>query len=378
MRIGINALYLIPGHVGGTEIHIRNLVKGLSDLDDKNEYFIFINKESQGFFDEIAPRMKVVCSPFRASHRPVRILWEQFILPLQVIYHRLDVLFSTGNTAPFLCPVRSVLTLHDLQHENYPENFSRLQLFFLKTIIRVSAKRAKRILTLSEKVRSDIIKHYKVPEDRISIVYHGVNNEAFYRRERADKEKIKEKYSLPERFVLYLASSLPHKNYMRLLIAFKEVVAEYPDLCLVLIGTREYGSPEIVKKIAELNLEENVIMLGWLPYEDIPLIYSASSLLVFPSLHEGFGLPVIEAMASGVPVVCSDIEPLIEIAGGAAELVDPFSEEAIALGIKKVLQDSELRSILIQKGLKRAQDFTWEKTAMKTLSLLYENTAGHN
>ncbi|MFQ5353947.1 MAG: glycosyltransferase family 4 protein, partial [Thermodesulfobacteriota bacterium] len=162
-----------------------------------------------------------------------------------------------------------------------------------------------------------------------------------------------------------------HKNDPRLLLAFKKVLAEFPGLCLLLIGARDYGSPEIKKKIEELGLEDNVMMLGWLPFEDIPLIYSASSLLVFPSLHEGFGIPVIEAMACGVPVVCSDIEPLIEVAGGAAKLVDPENEDAIAGGIKKVLQDPELRSQLIQKGLKRAQEFTWDKTARETLSLLY-------
>ncbi|MFQ5480961.1 MAG: glycosyltransferase family 4 protein [Thermodesulfobacteriota bacterium] len=378
MRIGINALYLIPGRVGGTETYIRNLVKALDELDDRNEYFIFINRESRGIFEEIAPRMRVVCSPFNASRRPVRILWEQFILPLQIIRRRIDVLFSAGMTAPFFTTARSVLALHDLQHENYPDNFSRVQLFFLKTIIKFSAKRAAKILTLSNKAREDIIRYYHIAEERVSVVHLGTNSQSFYRRGEDEKEEIRKKYSLPKNFILYLASSLPHKNYERLLLAFKAVLAEYPELCLVLIGARDYGSPEITSKITKLGLESNVIMLGWLPYEDIPIIYSASSLLVFPSLHEGFGLPIIEAMACGLPVVCSDIEPLIEIAGDAAELVDPKSEEAIAEGIKNVLCKTGLRGRLIQKGLKRAQDFTWEKTAMKTLSLLYgEAPNGH-
>jgi len=358
LRIGINALYLIPGHVGGTETYIRNLVKTLSNLDEKNEYFIFISRESVGVFEKIAPQIKVVCCPFNASRRPVRILWEQFILPLQILRRRIDVLLSAGMTAPFFSSARSVLVLHDLQHENQPENFSRSQLFFLKTIIKYSAKSAAKIITLSRKAREDIIKYYKIPEDRVNIVHLAANNRSFYRRSDNEKKEVREKYSLPDKFILYLASSLPHKNYQRLLSAFKEVITEYPDLCLVLIGSRDYGSPKIKGHIQELGLEANVSMLGWLPFEDIPLIYSASSMLIFPSLHEGFGIPVIEAMACGVPVVCSDIEPLIEVAGGAALLVDPKSEEAIAEGIKRVLADSELRSCLIQRGLKRALDFT--------------------
>lgn len=371
MRIGINALYLIPGRVGGTETYIRNLVKAISALDDNNEYFIFINKESRGVFEKIAPGMKVVLCPFRATRRPVRILWEQLILPLQIKRRGLDVLLSAGMTAPFLCPARSVLSLHDLQHENFPENFSRLQLFFLKTMIRISAKRAKRILTLSEKVRGDIMKFYNIPGDRISVVHLAADNRAFYRRNAGDREEIRKKYSLPARFILYLASSLPHKNYKRLLLAFRAVLKDSPGLGLVLIGARDYGAPEIKERIAELGLGANVMMLDWLPFEDIPLIYSASALLVFPSLHEGFGLPIIEAMACGVPVVCSNREPMREVAGGAAMLVDPMSENAIAEGIKKVLNDAELRRDLVQRGLKRATAFSWQKTAMKTLSLLY-------
>jgi len=371
VRIGINALYLIPGRVGGTETYIRNLVKTLARIDDKNEYFIFINSESVGVFDNAGPRMKVVPCAFRAARRPVRILWEQFILPLQVRRLGIDVLFGAGMTAPFFTTAPSVLTIHDLQHEVHPENFSRSQLFFLKKIIGMSARRAERILCFSKKVRLDIIKYYHIPEDRINVVHHAADNKAFYRRDADDVKGVRERYSLPERFILYLASSLPHKNYGRLLGAFKMVLKDYPGLSLVLIGARDYGAPVIREKIEKLGIADNVMMLNWLPFEDIPLIYSASSLLVFPSLHEGFGLPIIEAMACGVPVVCSNMEPMIEVAGGAARLVDPKSEASIAGGIKKVLGDTDLRRSLVQQGLRRAKDFTWEKTAMKTLSLLY-------
>ncbi len=370
MRIGINALYLIPGRVGGTETYVRNLVKALSVIDEKNEYFVFINSESRGIFENISPRLRVVRCRFRATRRPVRILYEQTILPLRMRLRRIDVMLNAGMTAPFFTSARSVLALHDVQHENQPQNFSRTQRFFLKTIIGKSARRADHIITLSEKARADIMRYYDIPGERVSVVHLAASAELFHRYGREKVEKVIQKYSLPERFIVYLASSLPHKNYMRLLPAFKEVLQRDPSIKLVLTGARDYGAPEVRAKIRELGLEEDVFMLDWLPFEDIPLIYSASTMLVFPSLHEGFGLPIIEAMACGVPVVCSDMEPMREVAGGAALLVDPMDEKAIAGGILKVLTDGELRRGLIQKGLKRAQDFSWEKTARKTLSIL--------
>jgi len=371
VRIGINALYLIPGRVGGTETYIRNLVRALARVDQKNEYFIFINRESRGIFENMAPNMRVVRCGFRATRRPVRILYEQTILPLKIRLMRLDVMLNAGMTAPFFTSSRSVLALHDLQHENLPENFSPVQRFFLKTIIGRSARRADHIITLSEKARADIIRYYKIPEGRVSVVHLAADTNIFHRYPGEETEKIRKKYSLPHRSIVYLASSLPHKNYTRLLPAFKEVLKADPGVKLVLTGARDYGAEEIKARIRELGLEKDVVMLDWLPFEDIPLVYSASIMLVFPSLHEGFGLPIIEAMACGVPVVCSGLEPMREVAGGAALLVDPMSEKAIAEGILKVLSDEEFRRGLVQKGLKRAKDFSWKKTAMKTLTLLY-------
>ena len=155
MKIGINALYLLPGKVGGSETYIRNLVKWLVAIDQQNEYFIFINRESEGIFESLAPRIRVVHCPVKATSRPLRILWEQAVLPFQVKRYKIDVLLSAGLTAPFFCPATSVLVLYDLQHVNQPYNFSPFFLFFLKSIILRSAKSADGILTISQKVRSE-------------------------------------------------------------------------------------------------------------------------------------------------------------------------------------------------------------------------------
>ena len=370
MRIGINALYLLPGRVGGTEVYIRNLVRWLLKIDGENEYFMFINRESEGVFEELPGRLNVIPCPIKAKSRPLRVLWEQIVLPFQIRKRNIDVLLSAAMTSPFLCPVKSVLVLHDLQHVNQPWNFPKVFLFFLKALIYLSAKTSDSIITISEKVKGDIVKHYGIPPERVHAIHIGIDTGSFFIRKPAELKPVMDKYRLPSRFILYPAASLPHKNHERLLEAFKTVKKEEKTLKLLLTGARDYGHENIERKIKELDLKDDVIFLGWLPHEDMPAIYCASTLLIFPSLHEGFGMPVIEAFASGVPVVCSDIEPLKEIAEGAALFIDPYNPESIAEGILKVLNDGKLRQELIKNGLERAKNFRWEVLAEKTLSVL--------
>lgn len=370
MRIGINALYLLPGKVGGSEIYVRNLVKWLARAAKDDELVIFVNRESAGVFETLAPEAKVVNCAFNAASRPIRILWEQFVLPLQVRKHGIDVLLSAGMTAPLLCPAPSYLMIYDLQHINQPENFSKSQLLFLRTIIYLSAKSVRGVLTLSEKSKADIVRHYNIAPRNVSVTYLASDSEAFRKRSDAEISAVREKYKLSKRFILYIASSLPHKNYERLLEAFKAVKVKDRSIKLVLIGARSYGHDVISAKIAGLGLRKDVVFLGWLPFEDIPVIYAAADLFVFPSLHEGFGIPVLEAMATGVPVVCSGIEPITEVAGDAAVFVDPYDTDAIAEAILSVLGNGKLRDGLVSKGLKRAALFSWEKTAEDTLAVL--------
>lgn len=367
MIIGINALFLLPCMVGGSETYIRNLVKCFAKTQGDNSFVVFINKESVGIFDALSPMIEVVCSPIHASNRPLRILWEQLVLPFQVWRYKIDILFSAGMTSPFFCPVSSVLVLFDLQHVNQPQNYPAVHLCFLRTIIYLSAKTADGIVTISEKVRKDIIKDYRIAPDEIAVTYLAVDHNAFFPRGRNETEAIRAKYELPERFVLYAASSLPHKNHTRLFEALKIVKTELGNIKLVLIGARDKGDDLILAKIKELDLEDDIVFTGWLPYEDMPLIYCASEVFVFPSLYEGFGIPVLEAMACGIPVVCSNIEPITKVVGNAAILVDPYSPVDIARGIISVSVDKKVCNDLVRKGFKRAAEFTWKDTAEKSL-----------
>jgi glycosyltransferase involved in cell wall biosynthesis len=375
LRIGINALFLLPGKVGGSEIYLRNLVKWLLDIDKDNIYIIFINRESRGLFDSAGSRIDVVLCPINAENRPLRIIYEQLILPFQIRRYKIDILLSAGMTSPFFCPAASVLVIHDLHHLNLPENFPLFKLIFLRSIIFLSAKTADGIIAISEKVKNDLMKLYHITSERIKVIYHAADLNTFSPGEKNEVAKIRTKYNLPGRFILCIASSLPHKNHKRLIQAFRKVKSIIPGMKLVLAGTTHEGFEKIIQKIKEMQLEDDIFSVGWIPFEDIPLLYSASELLVFPSLHEGFGLPLLEAMACGLPVVCSKIEPLTEIAGDAAFFVNPYNCDDIADGIVSVLQNEELQKNLIDRGFRKAQEFTWVNTAQKTISFLssYKN-----
>ncbi len=373
MKIGINALYLLPGKVGGSETYIRNLVKWLGKIDRSNEYFIFINRESVGIFEALAPGARVITCPIRATIRPLRIIWEQIVLPFQVRHYRIDILLSAGLTAPFFCPSTSVLVLYDLQHVNQPQNFSWPYLFFLKSIIYWSVKSADSVIAISHHVKHDIMRFYHIPAGRIAVCYLAVDHDAFYPPGDRDTASPRPKYHLPDRYILYSAALLPHKNHDRLLRAFKEIKKEMPEMKLIFTGAWEHGHDKALNTISSLGLQQDVLMLGWLPFEDIPSLYRGAEIFVFPSLHEGFGLPILEAMASGVPVICSRMEPLTEVAGNAALFVDPYDYKDIARGMLSLLKDKSLRIELIEKGQLRAKKFTWESTASNTLSILNGN-----
>ncbi|SPP99642.1 Glycosyl transferase group 1 [Candidatus Sulfobium mesophilum] len=370
VRIGINALYLLPGRVGGSEIYIRNLVKHLAGTGGNNAFVIFTNQESAGAFDDAGPGVEIVLCPIQASSRPVRILWEQLVLPFQILRHKIDILFSAGMTAPLLCPIPSVLAIFDLLHVLQPQNFPRVYLLFLKTIIYLSAKSADGIVTISRKVMDDILKFYRVPGVKIAVTYLAVDHNTFFPREAKEVEDVRAKYSLPERFILYAAASLPHKNHARLFEALRILKERGRGTALVLTGARDKGYDAVAQIIRKMGLETDVVFTGWLPFEDIAPIYCASDALVFPSLNEGFGMPIIEAMACGVPVTCSSIEPLPEVAGDAAYYFDPYDPVSIADGITAVISDSDLRRVLIEKGFRRAAKFSWENTALQTLEFI--------
>jgi glycosyltransferase involved in cell wall biosynthesis len=355
-RIGVNALYLIPGGVGGTEIYLRELLKALAGLDTINEYFVFANLETA---EDLIPRQANFHwkqQAVHASFRPARILWEQFVLPLDAARYRLDVLFNPGFTAPVLAPCPLVTVFHDLQHKRHPEHFRWFDLPFWRLLLWASAHRSRGLIAVSEATRADLARFYRIPKERVSLIPHGVE-QRFFALDR----------SRTEPYVLCVATLHPHKNIERLVRAYAAGLQKYR---LVLAGMRGFHAARIDALIAELGVGDAVKITGWIPREQLHELYARAHAFVYPSTFEGFGMPVLEALAAGIPVACADIPPLREVAGDAALLFDPLDEAAIAQALDRVCSDEGLRRKLALAGPERARPFTWERTARMTLDAI--------
>jgi glycosyltransferase involved in cell wall biosynthesis len=355
-RIGINALYLIPGGVGGTEIYLGRLLAALGNIDRENEYFVFTNSETGADLIPSRPNFHWKPQAVRARFRPARILWEQMVLPAEAARYRLDVLFNPGFTAPVFAPCASVTVFHDLQHKHHPEYFRWFDLPFWRLLLWASAHCSRRLITVSESTRQDLMRAYRLPPARISVVLHGVEREFFT----LDRSRI-------EPLVLCVSTLHPHKNLERLIRAY---ASRKRDWRLVIAGMRGFHADVLVALIAELGLRDSVQLTGWIPREELLQLYARARAFVYPSTFEGFGMPVLEGMAAGIAVACSDIPPLREVAGEAVLFFDPLNVDAISSALGQIVEDADLRAKLEKAGPARARAFTWERAARETLLAL--------
>ena len=364
MRIGINALYLIPGGVGGTEIYLRNLLCAFAGLASGDEFVVFANRETGGGLAPAAPGFRTVGCGVRASFRPARILYEQTVLPARVRAERIDVLLNPGFTAPVVAPCPMVTVFHDLQHKRHPEHFRWYDLPFWRLLLWASASRSRCLMSCSEATRADLL-HFYGKESRLAP--YGVDP-AFF--------GLEWKPCLERPYLLTVSTLHPHKNLERLLGAFARLASVRPGLRLVVAGLRGFLSERLEAVRREWNLAETVEFTGWIPRQDLYRLYERASGFVYPSTFEGFGLPVLEAMAAGIPVACSEIEPLASNTAGAALLFDPGSDDAVFEALLRLTSDVPLRDRLCVEGPRRARQFDWNTTARLTLDGLREAAAG--
>lgn len=371
MRIGINTLFFIPGKVGGSETYIRNLISKLSDIDKENEYFIFANKENFNEFKIDKPNFHKALCPINASFKPGRILWEQLVLPLQTLKYKIDILFSPGYTAPVFTKCKQVVAIYDLNYYHHSEDFSRFELIFWKLLIPLSARVADRIIVLSNNSKRDIENVLDVPSNKVVPIYLAANifsNAADWTKEKI--REVKKKYQIDKDYILSVAAFHPHKNLYRLIEAYKILKDRYGSgHKLVLVGMKARASKAVEGAIKGMSLEKDVIFTGWVPVEDIPILYKGAAIFVFPSLFEGFGIPPIEAMTCGTPVAVSNTTSLPEVVGDAGLFFNPMDIEDIAAKIHTIVANKNIRDELIKKGFEQAKKFSWDKTARETLDV---------
>jgi len=360
LRIGINALYLIPGGVGGTEIYLRELLRALAEIDSRNQFFVFTNRETgSGLFPE-RPNFRWMPQGVKARFRPARIVWEQTVLPLRAVRLHLDALFSPGFTSPFYCPFASVTVFHDMQHKRHPEHFRRLDLPFWRILLYASAQVSTLLIADSEATRADLLRYYRLPPGKIRVVSLGVDP-ALFTLPRT-----------PEHFLLAVSTLHPHKGLEDLLKAFARFRTGRPEFRLVVAGMRGFHAEALEKLRNKLGLAGAVEFTGWIPRTRLYDLYARAWAFLYPSTFEGFGMPVVEALAAGIPTGCSNIEPLRGIAGDAALQFDPGDVDAICDGLARLVSDSELRTRLAAAGPRQAARFSWTATARATLDAIVD------
>ncbi len=369
-RVGINSLFLIPEGVGGTETYLRNLIRELPALDPDIAYTLFTNRENAGTF-AVPPgaNLRELPCPVRAVRRPERLAYEYGVLPLRARRQQVDVLFSPGFTAPARRGYASVVTIHDMQPEDMPDNFTPLYHFGYTRLMRRAARQAAHILTVSEHAKGRIVALYGIPPERITVSHHAAGPIYFTSVSPDEIARVRQTYGIHFPYLLSVATLHPHKNLDALIDAFV-ALRQTGDTAiqLVLVGLRGTAAATLQTKVETAGIADAVVMTGWVPDADLPALYQGATVYVLPSRYEGFGIPILEAMASGTPVITTTAASLPEVAGDAALLVDPDDRAALAHALRRVVNDPALRADLIGRGRARAPLFTWRKTAEATLA----------
>jgi len=365
MRVVINGLFVIPRQVGGSETYLRALVAGIAAIDNESEFILCLGPEASPTFDVPNPRWRIATSPAPSRQRPLRLAAEQTWLPRLARTFRADVIHSAGYTGPLVSAGSRITTIHDMNYKRHPEDLSALERLIYAILIPSVARRSHRVLTLTQAARADILRWSGVPPSRVEVIYPG-------RRDWWPGDPVTDAVRVAsagvrEPFVLAVAGSYPHKNIQRLIHAFPLDARRTPtsEVGLVLVGHAGRAHAAIE---AAASMRPQVLPLGWVDDALLASLYRRAVALAFPSLYEGFGLPLIEAMGLGTPVVTSGFGAMLEVVDGAAELIDPYDVESIRSGLRRLVDDPHRRQELRQLGLHRAADFTWDRTARQTLA----------
>lgn len=368
MHVGLNLLFLVPGETGGMEVAARELIPRLVEQAPVGTRFTaFVNRETaaetDGPWGNLLPARTV---PVRSADRVQWVLGEQALLPPMAARDGVDLLHSLASTAPLWGPFRRIVTVHDLIYARFPEAHLGIRARGMRLLVPAAVRRSHRVIVDSQSTRDDLIELLGVPIERMDVVHQGLG--APVRATPMAEEELRRRLDLGTRgVVLSLSAKRPHKNLLRLIEALARLDADTRPL-LVLPGYSTSYEDELKARVRELSLQEDVRFPNWVSSEELEGLWAISQAFVFPSLYEGFGLPVLEAMARGVPVACSDASSLPEVAGDAALLFDPLDVDAIASALARLLAESSLSATLRERGLRRVRGFTWEQTAQQTLA----------
>lgn len=374
-RFGYDSKTGLPKRVGSGE-YCFQLLLNLNKIDKKNNYLIYLpQKPTADLPKESGNWHYKIIGP--------RKMWTLFGLSLEFLFKRSrpDVFFSPTHYLPVFFPKKSAISILDVSYIRFPELFKKPDLNKLTIWTKYSIKKARLLFTISKASKDDIIREYGISGDRVVITYPGIKDMSNFKYQISNMDELRKKYNIKKEYVLFVGTLQPRKNIARLIEAFSMIVRgparSFPpssvtphDLSLVIIGKKGWLYEEILASPKKFKIEDEVKFLDSVTDEELPLFYKNALCFVLPSLYEGFGLPVLEAMKYGCPVIASNTSSLPEAGGDAAAYIDPMNVGDIAKNLKAVVQNSELRDKMIKKGYEQVEKFSWEKTAKETLKAL--------
>ena len=367
MRIGLNLLYLIPGTAGGPETYASELLHSLSQIDQQEEFTVFVNQESSNWPLPKAPNFTRVVCPVSATSRSRRYIFEQLRLATLLKEYRIDILHSLSYVTPLSVPCRSVVSIYDIVYD-YPAAIPFAKKQVLRLFVAASAQRSDHILTISEASRHQIVSRLHVQPEKVTVTLLAPKT-----RKLADERKwpsLVRRLGIRGKYLLAFSSLSPSKNIPMLLQAFARLPAGLAENMQVVVVGHQPQRGTLLREVTDsLGLRDRVVFPGYLSDDDLSLVLKHATVFVFPSLYEGFGIPLLEAMVAGVPVACSDATCLPEVAGDAALLFDPHSPEELVMALKQLLTNPALRDELVSKGYLNLERFSWKTTAEKTLEV---------
>ncbi|GCD76559.1 glycosyl transferase family 1 [Thermaurantimonas aggregans] len=374
-RIGFEAQRIFRAKKHGMDFVALELLKALSKIDKQNEYFVYINEGEDPCF-ESHPNFKVIV------HKAPYPVWEQHWLPKRAKADKLDLLHCTSNTAPIWLDVPLMVTLHDViyleKNPLFAPGYTPYQRFgnmYRRWVVKTAIPQANRVLTVSQYEVGNVLKFLPQIKDRLHVLYNGVGAHFQKITDSLQLNTVRKKYHLPEKFIMFLGNTDPKKNTENTLKAYALIAKETNYSYKLLLGDLD---KQFVKNILDRNnlseLFNHIHFTGYIKNSDLPAILSQAEVFLYPSLRESFGIPIIEAMACGTPVVTSSVTSMPEVAGDAALLADPTKPDDIASAALRLLSDVALRNQLIEKGLERAKLFNWENSASQLISHYRELT----
>lgn len=358
--IGIDARKVQDFGIG---TYIRNLVAGLAEIDHENQYVLLTGPQGRDALGELPENFRVVIerSPVYSARELVALSWRLLRL-------RVDLYHSTHYVLPIATPARVVVTIHDIIHLLYPHFLpNRIAFYYAQRMMRRSLTRADRVIAVSENTRSDLMEYFGIDGRSIDVIYNGVDSTFRQKLAEDDLDRWLRQLGIRRPYLLFVGNPKPHKNLDRVIQAYARALEiEDFDAPLVCVGDRTAAQFKLRQRAEQLGIGDKVRLLGHVAQEALPALYQGATLFLYPTLYEGFGLPVVEAMASGTPVLTSNTSALKEVAGGHAHLVDPLDTERMAKAIARLMGDHEYREGLSEKGVARAGDFRWRLTAELT------------